>query len=294
MLTDSVIRRSVGHEAFRRGAAYASEGRVSDIAYSRTRGQFDATVIGSGGRQYETVAVYDAGSARWWGECSCPVGADCKHVAAVLIAARDAQDGSPVTGAAHVPDWEAALADLVQPATPSGQSAGTPLGLQFDVERTPADRGSAVPPPSIRLRPVVMGAKGRWIRTGVSWRLLQYDYYGQHDPAQAAALRALYRAHQAADDSLAYYGYGDTPVLLEEVGPALWPALQQVVDEGVTLVSTRGGPVRVAGEPGSLAVDLRRDGDADPDADLLIEPVVDLRSDVRVPTEAVRLIGSPP
>ncbi|WP_311713279.1 SWIM zinc finger family protein [Geodermatophilus sabuli] len=26
--------------------------------------------------------------ARWWGECSCPVGADCKHVAAVLIAGR--------------------------------------------------------------------------------------------------------------------------------------------------------------------------------------------------------------
>jgi hypothetical protein len=40
----------------------------------------------------------------------------------------------------------------------------------------------------------------------------------------------------------------------------------------------------------SLAVDLRRDGDAD----LLIEPVVDLGSDVRVPAGAVRLLGSPP
>ena len=80
-LTDSVIRRSVGQEMFRRGAAYASEGRVSAIAWSRPLAEFDATVIGSGGRRYQTVAAYAAGRARWWGACSCPVGGDCKHVA---------------------------------------------------------------------------------------------------------------------------------------------------------------------------------------------------------------------
>ncbi|MGR6965335.1 DEAD/DEAH box helicase [Geodermatophilus sp. URMC 61] len=293
-LTDSVIRRSVGHDAFRRGAAYASEGRVSDIAYSRTLGQFDAMVTGSGGRLYQTIAAYDAGSARWWGECSCPVGADCKHVAAVLVTARESMGGLPPTGAARAPDWEAALADLVQVAAPSGQRTSTSLGLQFEVEAAPGGSRSAVPAPSIRLRPVVRGARGRWIRTGVSWRSLQYDYYAQRDPAQAAALRALHRAHQAADDTPGYYGYGygDAPVLLEEFGPALWPALQQAVDEGVTLVTARGGPVRVAGEPVSLGVDLRRDGGAD--ADLRIEPVVDLGSGVCVPAEAVRLLGSPP
>jgi hypothetical protein len=227
MLTDSVIRRSVGHEVFRRGAAYASQGRVSDIAYSRTHGQVVATVIGSAGRRYRTVAAYDAGSAQWWGDCSCPVGEDCKHVAAVLVAARESLGGSPPARASRTPDWETALADLVPSTAPSGQRAGTALGLQFEVQETSA--------PSVRLRPVVMGAKGRWIRTGVSWRNLQYDYYGQRDPAHAAALRALHRAHQAADDSPAYYGYADAPVLLEEFGPALWPALQQAVDEGVTL-----------------------------------------------------------
>ncbi len=285
-LTDSVIRRSVGHEVFRRGAAYASEGRVSDMACSRTLDQFEATVIGSGGRLYQTVAAYDAGSARWWGECSCPVGVDCKHVAAVLVTARDRLARAPAA-AARVPDWETALVELVQPAAASGQRAGTPLGLQFDLEGTADDRGF---PPSIRLRPVVPGAKGRWIRTGVSWRDLQYDYHSRRDPAHAAALRALHRAHRAAEDGPDYYGYGDTRVLLEEFGPALWPALQQAVDEGVTLVTTRGGPVRVAGEPASLAVDLR----SDRDADLRIEPVVDLGAGVCVPAGAVRLLGSPP
>jgi superfamily II DNA or RNA helicase len=289
IVTDNVIRRSVGPEAFGRGVAYAGQGRVSDIAYSRRNAQLDATVTGSGARRYTTVAQYDASSARWWGECSCPVGADCKHVAAVLIAARESLAGSPPR-VGRPPGWETALADLVQPAAPSGQRTGTPLGLQFEVEAVPAGPRTAVPPPSVRLRPVVMGKKGRWVRTGVSWRNLQYDYYSQRDPAHAAALRALHRIHQAAGDGPAYYGYGDPPVLLEEFGPALWPALRQVADEGVTLVSTGGGLVRVVAEPARLVVDLRRDGDED----LLVEPVVDLGSGVVARAAAVRLFGSPP
>ncbi|MGK5170505.1 SNF2-related protein [Geodermatophilus sp. CPCC 205761] len=286
-LTDSVIRRSVSSGAFQRGAVYASEGRVAELSYSGELGEFDATVVGSGGRWYETVVAFHAVGARWWGECSCPVGADCKHVAAVLIAGRDWLDGSPTPDAENGPDWETALAELVRPTAPSGQRAGTPLGLQFDVEAAPA----AVSRTSVRLRPVVPGAKGRWNRTGVSWRVLQYDYYAQRDPAHAAALRALYRAHRAADDDRpGYYGYGygDEPVRLEEFGPALWPALQQVVDEGVTLVTARGGPVRVAGTSASLAVDLRGN------ADLRIEPVVDLGSGVCLAAQAVRLLGNPP
>ena len=287
-LTDSVIRRSVGHEAFRRGAAYAGEGRVSDIAYSGRLGQFDATVLGSGGRRYQTIAAYDAGSARWWGDCSCPVGADCKHVAAVLIAGRGFLDGPSPMAAAPAPGWQLALADLV-PAAPSGSGTGTPIGLQFDVESA-ADHRAVASGVSVRLRPVVPGAKGRWIRTGVSWRDLQYDWAGRRNRAHAAALRALHRAHQAADDTPGYYGYGDAPVRLEEFGPGLWPALQQVVDDGVPLLTTRGRTVRVADEPAVLAVDVRRGSDAD----LQLEPVVDLGDDVRVPVGSVRLLGSPP
>jgi superfamily II DNA or RNA helicase len=294
LLTESVIRRTVGGEVFRRGVAYAEQGRVSDIRYSRGLRQLDATVRGSGSRLYTTVAEFDDDGLRWWGECSCPVGLDCKHVAAVLLVAREALDGSPTSPGTSAPDWERVLTDLVGPATPPDGPKSTPLGLQFEVE-APAGRGggrSGVPGRSVRLRPVVRGAKGRWIRTGVSWRSLQYDYHSQRDPAHAAALRALYRAHQAADDGPTYYGYGsgDAPVLLEEFGPALWPALQQAVDEGVTLVTTGGGPVRLTGEPGSLAVDLRQDGDVD----LRVEPVLDLGSGVCVKADAVRLLGSPP
>jgi superfamily II DNA or RNA helicase len=294
MLTDPVIRRAVGDEAFRRGAVYAGQGRVSDISYSRRDAQLAATVRGGGARPYTVVAEYDDGAAAWWGECSCPVGLDCKHIAAVLITTRQALDESPSSPGptkATEPGWERALADLVGSGGSPGDRKGTPLGLQFEIEAGAAGR-SVAPQRSVRLRPVVPGAKGRWIRTGVSWRKLEYDYrYWGHDPAQSAALHALYRAYQAADDGPANYGYGsgDRPVRLEEFGPALWPALQQVVDEGVTLVTAAGAPVRLAGEPAALAVELRRDGDAD----LQVEPMVDV-GDIAVPAEAVRLLGSPP
>ncbi|MDP9431076.1 MAG: SWIM zinc finger family protein, partial [Actinomycetota bacterium] len=199
-------------------------------------------MTGGGPQPYTTVAEYDDGEARWWGECSCPVGLDCKHVAAVLLVTRASLDEPPASGRSPGPDWERALADLVQAAAPPDRR-GTALGLQFEVEATG-------PRLSVRLRPVVPGAKGRWIRTGVSWRKLEYDYYSQRDPAQSSALRALYRAHQTADGYPGYYGYGsgDVPVRLEEFGPALWPALQQVVDADVALVTATGAAVRLAGE----------------------------------------------
>lgn len=289
-LTAAVIRRTVGDETFRRGAVYADQGRVSDISYSRRHGSLSATVHGSGAHSYTTVAEFDDGEPCWWGECSCPVGVDCKHVAALLLTAQRALNGTAGATEPRVParpPWERAFGDLVGSRTAAAAPKGTPLGLQFEIEGAALGR-SATPDAPVRLRPVVPGVKGRWIRTGVSWRNLEYDYHGR-DPAQSGALRALYRVHEAGRDRYAYYGGGDVPVRLGEFGPALWPALQQAVDAGVTLVTTTGTPVRLAGEPAALAVDVRQAGDGD----LLVEAVVDVGG-LPVPAESIGLVGSPP
>ena len=287
ILTDSVVRRSFGDAVWRRGAAYARQGRVSDIVHSGRLRQFAAVVIGSGAQRYLTSVEFDDASAQWWGECSCPVGADCKHAAAVLIAVRDSP-GAARQESPTAPAWELALTDLVENAS-AATPRGTPLGLQFDVE--PAGPGSTDRGASVRLRPVVPGAKGRWIRTGVSWRNLQYDHYQERDPRQAAALRGLYRVHAAGVDAPGYYyGSGDAPVRLEEFGPALWPALRQAVDEGVHLLTTRGLRVRVAGEPAALVADVCQEGDGD----LRVRAVMELEAGVRVQVGSLRLIGSPP
>src|SRR4051794_2425944 len=286
MLTDAVVRRSVGDDAWRRGAAYAREGRVSEISYARSTGEISAVVIGSQRRIYQTAAVYDRDIARWWGECSCPVGEDCKHAAAVLVAARQALEPPP-PASPRAPDWELALTDLVQPGHLGGGGT-TPVGLQFDVEQ-PGRRGVG----SVRLRPVVPGAKGRWVRTGASWRNLPYDYSGRRDPAHVAALLALHQAHRAAEEATGYYyRSGDVAVRLEEVGPALWPALQQALDDGVPLLTARGGRVRVAEKPGVVAVDVRRDVGSD--ASLQVQVLVEPADGDPVPVERVLLIGSPP
>src|SRR3954452_15717913 len=286
MLADAVIRRSVGDDAWRRGAAYAREGRVSEISYSRSTGELSAVVIGSQQRIYQTAAVYDRTGGRGGGECSCPVGEDCKHAAAVLVAARQALEPPP-PAIPRAPDWELALTDMVQPGHRGGGGT-TPLGLQFDIEQ-PGGRSAG----SVRLRPVVAGAKGRWVRTGVSWRNLPYDHSGRRDPAHVAALLALHQAHRAAEEATGYYyRSGDVAVRLEEFGPALWPALQQAVDDGVPLLTTRGRPVRLAQKPGVLAVDVRRDGGSD--AGLQVQAVVEPADGDPVPVERVLLIGSPP
>ncbi|MGY1703570.1 SNF2-related protein [Geodermatophilus sp. SYSU D00697] len=286
-LTDGVLRRSVGDQAWLRGAAYAREGRVSEVSSYRAIGRVEGVVAGSQGRAYRTVAEYDGAERRWWGECSCPVGLDCKHVAALLVAARRTLAPAP---ASRPPDWELALADL-QPPPSAGSGAGTPIALQFDVER--GNRRTGAAEVSVRLRPVVPGRNGRWIRTGVSWRTLPYDWAGQRNPAHVEALQGLHRAHRAADErpgSGWSYGSADVPVRLEEFGPELWPALQRAADAGVTLLTTRSGAVSVVPEPGALAVDVRRDGEAG----LRVEPVVDLGHDVSVPAPAGLLLGSPP
>ena len=283
-LGDAVVRRSVGDDTWRRGVEYARQGRVLETSYSPMDGRFDGVVIGSHARVYQSVVLYDARDGRWWGECSCPVGFDCKHVAAVLISARQGSEFAPPT--VRTPDWERALAGVVPDGTATG--GGTPIGLQFDVGPARGG-GAATSPQSVRLRPVVPGAKGRWVRSGVSWRNLPYDYTGGRNSVHADALVALHRAHQASGTGH-YYGAGDAQIWLEDFGPGLWPALQQAVDDGVVLMTTRGGRVDVLPEPGAITVDVR----ADDAGGLCVAAVLDLDPDRRLPAGVALLIGSPP
>lgn len=65
--------------------------------------------------------------------------------------------------------------------------------------------------------------------------------------------------------------------------------MRGVVDADVTLVTTTGPPVRLAGDAAQLAVDLRQGRDAD----LQVDAVID-GGDLPVPAETVGLLGSPP
>lgn len=79
-----------------RGRRYLKDGHVLSIDQRADKGVISGRVRGSGARMYQVVVQIDdsAGpriSIR--GHCSCPVGWNCKHVAAVLLAANAETEG---------------------------------------------------------------------------------------------------------------------------------------------------------------------------------------------------------
>jgi superfamily II DNA or RNA helicase len=278
----------VGASTYHLGAAYARQGRVSQLSIDPSGRVLFATVRGRRPSPYSTVVTGATGgnASRWSGRCSCPMGAACKHVAAVMIAAQEAL-GVAGTGNGTAASWERSVADLVR-APDDGQDvgAGIPLALQLEVVTAPPHGSRA------RLRPVVPGRSGAWIRTGISWRDLEYDYgRAAHLRAHRTALREMHLAHQATSRSSYYASYADSPVYLDDFGPGLWRLLEQLADAGVLLVPAKAttGPVTVAAAPAGVSLDLTRPAG---DAHASLRPVVTI-GDCALDPATVSFLGEP-
>ncbi len=260
--TDAALIAQVGPAAFRRALAVADGGGVESVEPSADGRRITATVRGTAPVPYRTTMVLAPHDrSGWTSVCTCPVAVECKHAVAALLTVR-AQ--TAVAALPVVPEWERALAELVQGA-PGRGAAPVPVGLQFDIATELAGRASVGAPGArprlVRLRPVVPGRNGRWVRTGISWKQLQYDGLQGWDRGHVAALRALFATHQASRNQ--YYAYAPTDVYLHEFGQGLWRMLDQAVGDGVTLVSagTRPRPVVLTPDDAEIAVDARRGPD---------------------------------
>jgi len=156
------------------------------------------------------------------------------------------------------------------PAGGAGSGTDEPvlaaIGLQFEVVTTPK-RGTRPPArsgPGLRVRPVLPGQKGNWIRTGVSWSNLEYLHYGRsRNPRlaeQVAAARELLALSRLSHPGTAYR-YGDDLVWLEAIDSRrLWDLLAEARDRGVALVTAGrpAGPVVVHPSPAAVTIDVRR------------------------------------
>ena len=69
-----------------RGVQYAHQGRVRDATWCADQCVLTGSVLGSGNRVYRTEVGFDE-YGPMWAECSCPVGAYCKHAVALLLTA---------------------------------------------------------------------------------------------------------------------------------------------------------------------------------------------------------------
>ncbi|GAB3352789.1 DEAD/DEAH box helicase [Modestobacter lapidis] len=266
MVTDAALTDAVGPEVLRRAQPYVARS-VLDVRQADDARRLTGLVQGAAPEPYRTTVVRtDGGRVGWAGACTCPVGDDCKHAVAVLLSLRSAIQRAP--GGAGAGTWEQQLAELVAAAADRMPGTAVPIGLQFELVAPEPGRGrNSVATPGtrqrlVRLRPVVPGKRGQWVRTGVSWRQLQYDSSrSDWNPAHVAAMRALYATHQAARNQ--YYSYAPVDVYLHEFGPGLWRLLAEAVSDGVPLVTADRPPrpVVLAETPADVAVDLRRAGD---------------------------------
>ena len=94
------VQRSLRPHALAAGRAYAKEGRVREITVSGDGRTITAQTNGSSRQPYRqriTLLSDRSGTTVANGQCSCPVGVNCKHVAAVLMTLAEDTGALPET-----------------------------------------------------------------------------------------------------------------------------------------------------------------------------------------------------
>ncbi|WP_099330361.1 SWIM zinc finger family protein [Actinomyces ruminis] len=196
-VTDAEIAAVVGQAAFGRGRRYAEQGRVANLSVSGNGEILAAAVRGTPGRIYQTMvyARLSGERVKWSGTCSCPVGGNCKHTAALVLTARRlATAPSAPPGDA---DWERRLTQLLR-TRPTARRAvaievvDTEAAGHGAASRRAGRFGSSITQPGrLHLRPLIAGKRG-WVKQGISWRgLTNGDLTGEVAPDVLAALTEL-------------------------------------------------------------------------------------------------------
>ena len=254
-LTDDQIISRVGHRAFERGLDYARKGRVRGISVAGDGDIISAQSKGSGAHTYQTMVFRKQGArsapASWAGTCSCPVGSDCKHTAALLITARAlAEDGLDVAAPSGGPaPWESRLADLLQvERAPRRRMALEIIDDPGNMWGTPA---------GLSMLPLIEGKRG-WNRQGASWsQIASGGLDDDVDPTVMGVLREL----SGMAGGYGFY-YADDRLSLTTAPARVWDVLRRGVAAGLTLTTAQrhGMPVYLS-EGLRGGVHLTREGD---------------------------------
>jgi superfamily II DNA or RNA helicase len=273
----SALRGHVSLTAFDRGGSYARSGRVLSLVWDADEWALSASVVGNGAT-YETCAYFDeeGGSIAFVdGECSCPIGHNCKHVAAIVLAAAQQRGRArhgivdvprpaphpPAPGDAPGPSaWELPLRALA--AARGVPAIGIPLAIElgFATPRYP-DNGA----PRLMARLMRPGARGGWVNGSLNWGgygVWQLRNAGHRDD-HIALVRELYSVHHLREGSYSYdSGYSSERSLELSAceSPQLWSLLGEAERLGLPLIHADRslGEVPVYRD-GELVLDVTRD-----------------------------------
>ncbi|MGV9670475.1 DEAD/DEAH box helicase [Gordonia sp. NPDC003504] len=259
--SDADLRREFGATTLQRAMQYRRSGMIRTYGWSSDGQVLSGTCQGSGPQQYR-VSVLFRGTPSMETlaatRCSCPVGMRCKHAATlILVAIQDSRRAGPIAaptpGEPIAPTWRTALGGVV--GTENSEPERRPLALI--VGRGEPSR--FMPEPGLHVRPMVMGKRGQWIKTGGTWQDVLFTHNTELDVAHCDALRTIYQVlHRNS-----YVSNPDT-LSLTNAPRSLWPALRNAVDAGVTLIpqTTRSFPVtKVQLGSATIDYDVTKDDD---------------------------------
>ncbi|WP_202564213.1 DEAD/DEAH box helicase [Agreia sp. COWG] len=315
----SEIARLVGKTAFERGQAYFRQGAVLDVLWNAEARALSGQVQGSGLVPYTcsvTLGTTGRGFRPIFSMCDCPVGSDCKHVAAALVYS-NARAMAPLVAATTQPeasgaqpdavaDWRSVLGGPAAATTTTlgSDGRGVPMALQFELRervrrthdrwRGPASaaaspRSSAEVAATRRLgvRPVVRSAStGAWVRNNLTWGTFMHQANRMNlDPEHHrwfAEFAAVQRASRAT-----YTGQELDWIYLDEfASPLLWHLLDEAARLGIELV----GPKKDASITLAREASVGLDASAHDGGSLTLTTRVTF-DDSEVGTESVGQIG---
>lgn len=287
-----------GEDTSRRGKEYALAHRVQDSDWGPSEGTVVGIVHGSANHPYEVVVrleVLDRDRRITHyrptsSHCTCPVGTNCKHGAALLhtlshIALQMAASALTIPlapPAPPVPEWKRVLDRFG--TVGAGGAPALPLGIGFDLLvdepqswYAPRDLRQAAwedyragEPLLLVIRPLTTGKRGTWIKGGLQWRTLGQPQVQQEFDRQQAELLAQFHTLYAARSI--HFDSGGPDIQLRRFSSSfLWHLLARARELGVAFVG-QGivGEVTLAAR---AAVSLGLSPD---DAGLRVVPAVDI------------------
>ena len=304
------FKTSVGADGFADGTAAVKRGAIVQMAWEASQQLLTGTVKDGGGEIRTVSASFRASNGfplRFRrGYCSCAVGTDCVHVAALVLAATDetllpatAQAGG--TARRSTLPWEQSLDSLL--GTPQGNSAPpadeapaiAPLAVELTLVQNSTENSrypsysthvrqqqladDATRKLKLQARLVQPGRVGGWVAGNLSWSRLDYMLLrDEFPPAHVRLLHELFALYRASTTQQGYYasysygGYGGDQKYLDLSScesHQLWPVLDQAHEVGLPFVYK--GKQGTVPPPGTAELTLDVTSD---ETTLLIAPVI--------------------
>jgi superfamily II DNA or RNA helicase len=267
-LDEAGLQNLVAPATLARGRSYARRGAVLRSEWTADGDGVVGEVLGTAAAPYRVSATVTRSADsrilyRFAGRCTCPVGYNCKHAVALVLAV----DRPALRAVGDSPGWVEPLRCLLD----RDQEPGEPrVALQFELvplRPTPGREGQRKAP-GIRLRPLQPSpvGTGNWVRTGIDWSRL--DYFGwRHDRrgrvGELVALLLELRSMSGLREGAGWHSYGDGAIWLESIpSRRVWDLLRQAEEVGLPLVGAGrlAAPVSLKATSAELVLDLTRTG----------------------------------